>query len=303
MIKFEILSEENVEALAARLASECDGSAEETAEVIESFLSLIDEGDIEVGVCSVGGCLVARIFDMGRYMFVYPIELSESADAHAAISAIREYARLEELPLVITDIPRECLGELAPLFNHTVIDAEEGGESFRLEARSECALLDEVPSVILDGITLDEPREEDIPSLARLNRDRELNKYWGYDYREDAPSAPDGYFLEVARRELYMGTAITLAGRLCGEYIGECVIYGFDLSGGAEVGVRILPEHQGSGFGTRALFALSSLARDIGLGRLYCRVLEENLPSLRLMRKVFLETRREDGKVYFEKIL
>ncbi len=300
MIKFEILSADNAEQIIARFSEKEDFSSEEMGDMIYSFLKLLEEGDIEVGVTTACGCLLARIFDMGRYMFVYPIELSEKSEPAAAVLEIREYAVREELPLVITDVPRESLGELASEFNHTVIDAERGGDSFRLEARSECALLDEPPTVTLGDITLSAPSEADISDMARLNRDAELNKYWGYDYLSDVGDIPDGYFLEIAEREFYMGTTLTLAVRALGEYVGEALLYGFDLSGGAEIGVRILPEHQGRGYGGGAIDALRTLAESIGLSRLVGRAYAENEPSVRMMGRRFEEIRRDGDRVYFE---
>ena len=142
MIKFEILCAEGAESFicGAKNAHGFDG--EELSEIVSSFLDLASDEDIEVGLTVSHKCILARIFDMGRYMFVYPIEMCEESDALSAVEDLREYAVREEIPLVITDIPEECLGDIAVRFSHTVIDREAGGESFRLEARSECALLD-----------------------------------------------------------------------------------------------------------------------------------------------------------------
>ena len=333
MIKFEILSAEGAESFVLGAVERFGFSAEELSEVVGSFLEMSLDEDIEVGLTVSRGCVLARVFDMGRYMFVYPIEMSEESSAELAIEDIREYAVLEELPLVITDIPCECIGALAGKFNHTVID-RECGESFRLEARSECALLrGEWPEVTYGGLTLCRPRERDIPLIARLNRDPEVNKYWGYDVISDLGEVEDGYFAEYAEHEFNMGTSLSLAvildGGCCGdaddgarerglgemrgdagdgvrerglgEYVGEVILYGFDLSGGAEFAVRILPEYQGRGLGSGAVEALFELCSEIGISRLFGRVDEKNLPSVKLLDKYFERHDTKGEIIYYER--
>lgn len=304
MIKFEILCAEGAERFISDTLGDHDFCEEELREIVDSFLELCSDEDIEVGLTVSDNCVLARIFDMGRYMFVYPIEMNDEACAEAAIEKIREYAVREELPLVITDIPAECIGYLAEKFNHTVIDREVGGESFRIEARGECALLlGRCPEITLGELTLRAPEERDIPFMARLNRDKELNKFWGYDYSSDVPDADDGYFLDAARGELLSGAAIALAAEARGEYIGEAVLYGFDLMGGAEFAVRILPEHQGQGYGALCVEALCGICGEIGISRLFGRADERNIPSHKMMEKTFEAYSTRDGVVFYKREL
>ena len=305
MIKFEILSADGAEAFVQGAVDRFGFSEDELSEIVDSFLELALDEDIEVGLTVCHGCVLARIFDMGRYMFVYPIGMADDASEDMAIEEIREYAVREELPLVITDIPEECIGGLAVKFNHTVIDREAGGESFRLEARSECALLDgRWPSISFGGVTLSRCGEENTSLLARLNRDADVNKYWGYDVISDVGEISDEYFIECAEREFNMGTSVSLAvlaevnGSADG-YVGEAILYGFDLSGGAEFAVRILPEYQGRGLGSGATRALIELCSEIGISRLYGRADERNIPSVKMLDGHFLRREVRDGIIYY----
>ena len=300
MISFEILTAESAEELVLGGVKNYGFSEDELSEIVSSFLELLSEEDIEIGLAVSHGCVLARIFDMGRYMFVYPIEMGEGSDAASAIDEIRAYAAFEELPLVITDIPAECLGELAAGFNHTVIDREAGGESFRLEARSECALLSgKCPEITFGDITLRMPTDEDIPYMARLNKDRELNKYWGYDYLSDVGEVEDSYFIENARHEAEAGVALALSAVCGGKYVGEAVLYAFDYSGGAELAVRILPEHQGRGLGSLCVEAIARLCESIGIDRIIGRADERNIPSRKMVEKTFDMISHEGGIVYY----
>ena len=194
MISFKILDSGEIEGLATEIADAVGCYRDEALEVLSSFEMLLDD-DVEVGVSEYEKCILVRICDMGRYSFVYPILMSESADPIAAIEEIRAYAVREEIPLVLTDVPREDLGDILPMFRHTVVDAEDAQcESFRVRIESECSLLEEVPQIFGARVALVPVCEQDAPMMARLARDGETNKYWGYDYLSDVGDADDGYF-------------------------------------------------------------------------------------------------------------
>ena len=199
----------------------------------------------------------ARVFDYGRYTFLYPFEMTDGADLSRALSAVAEYAMREEIPLVFCDVPRDEVTPLLALgFKHINLDAETSdGESFRAEIKSECELIDEVPRVSDGEITLGEIYESDIQKYAEISRDESALKFWGYDYRADAPNADDEYFFNTARRELLAGVTLSLA-------------------------VRLVPEFRGRGIGKRILPLVFDLSCGIGLSSLRCDVMNENKPSL-----------------------
>ena len=140
MIKFTVLTEENVDELIDEIYKKEKAVPLEVATILDSLLEMKSEDpDIEVGVCSAHGCMLFRIFDCGRYMFPFPMAITDTADELSCAELIREYAVREEVGLVYTDVPREALGELVAGLNHTAIDVEEDGESYRVSAQSECS--------------------------------------------------------------------------------------------------------------------------------------------------------------------
>lgn len=300
MLSFNLLSDESFDEILDTV-SPITGDSEVTSDILGSFLNITAEG-CEVGVSAISGNLLIRIFDDGKYSFVYPIEIGEATDTDAALIALSEYAMREMIPFYLTDTPREEIGRLQALFPHLEARAyDDDIDSFVVLIYSECDLIDEVPSATGEGIVLEPISESDVARYAVLCRSEAVNRYWGYDFREDNADATDEYFLSVAMDELSRGVALSLAIRECsgGELIGEAVIYGFDYRGGASFALRLLPEYQGRGLGSSTLSALIGVARDIGLKRLGTEIMLENIPSIRMTEKQIKRLQDKDGKACF----
>ena len=188
MISFtELCSQNAKETIASVSRGIPSADIDEISEIIESFVELSSEDiDTSVAISHSHGCLLVRIFDFGRYCFVYPIALTDDADEALAIDQIRLYAIKEEIPLVFSDTPAECVGNLVGAFRHTEASAEDReASSYRVTIKSECSLLDEIPTLEYGNLTLSAIFDTDLADYATLCRDFEVNKYWGYDYRED----------------------------------------------------------------------------------------------------------------------
>ena len=272
---------------------------EEQEYVAEILSSLVDSEDVEYAVSFAAGCLLLRIFDTGRYLFAFPFEIGADADLEAAISLIGEYAMREELPLVFVDVPREAL-PLLSVYRHMNLDAEDAeGESFRVAVKTECALCDQIPEVSVGRVTLTPIFEADIADFARLCRDEEVNKFWGYDYREDISAPADEYFYENASLEFKRGLSISSAIRVDGVFAGEATLYAFDGKGGAEFATRLLPEFWGRGLGTESTRAAMEMARRIGLITLTSRILEANEASISMLSKITNDSRDDGDAILF----
>ena len=244
--------------------------------------------------------LYARVYDGERYVFPLPFMMSEEADAEAALINISAYSRRELIPLIMTDVPRDEIEFICSVFPH--VDAftyEDDDDSFFIKVNNECDMLDEVPKIELDGITLDEILDTDRERYASLCRDRALNRYWGYDAYVDNPDADPDFYLNVVRREIEDGVALALAVREGSELVGEATVYDFDYLGGASIAVRVLPQCHSKGIGSRATRALIRLAKEIGLSELRAEIIEENENSIRMTSKYMEIVKREEGKVYF----
>ena len=287
MLSFKIITKENKDQMIDSLTV---GMADADLEYISEIMdSLLEDSDSEYAVCSSHGCLLVRIFD-GRYSFIYPVAVCEEFDESLAAYSLREYAVKEEIPLVYIDVPREELGNLVPLFRHVNMDAQdEDGQFFTVKIMSEVSLLEEIPCVDMGEITLDKIVEDDDGLYAALCKDKDTNKFWGYDYSADKESPENSYFREMAENEFERGVSIALAVRVNGKFVGEASLYAFDLLGGCECAVRILPEYRGRGIATGALSALRHIAEAMGLLNLYATVDVKNVASKSLFEKCFDE--------------
>ena len=299
MISFKILTEEALESLLQEI-NEAIPDADMTYASDNLHLLLEDEEDTEYAVSHSHGCLLIRVYD-DEYSFIYPLPLCDGADKLLAAMEIRAYAVKEEIPLVYTDVRAEDLGTLLPKFRHINIDTHDSKNRFYVvRVMSEIALLDEMPEYYgYFGVGLTPLTEEDDADYTRLCTDRESNKHWGYDYSEDEPDPSPTYFRESAECEFYRGVALCLAVRAEDVFVGEATLYYFDLLGGCECAVRILPEFRRKGYATHALRLLKTMGKRLGLINLSAQVDVNNAASVAMTGKVLPEVDRDDKTVRF----
>ncbi|MBQ8719808.1 MAG: GNAT family N-acetyltransferase [Clostridia bacterium] len=277
-----------------------DAAAEE---ILADILSAFDE-DTEIATTISHGCLLVRIFDYGRYSFLYPFELTDDAEVGQATQELVHYAVKEELPLVISDVPAEALGELLVGFTHADIDAATPDcESYTVKVKTECQIAEKIPEYTDEPVSLTPLTAQDTAPLAALSRDEEINRYWGYDFRKDFGSVDDSHFINEAESEFRRGVAMTFAVRCEGVFVGDAVLYAFDGRGRAHLGVRIMKEHQRRGYASAAITALFEIAKSLGMNALYAECHEENLPSKNMLGKLFTFIGRDEEKLLFEKEL
>ena len=279
---------------------DCDDlrALENAEEIILEFSEGADE-DVEYAFSITSGCLLVRVFDMGRYSFLFPYEISEDASISGAIGEMAAYAVKEELPFVVHDVPRELVSEFSG-FRHMKLDSEDfASETYRVTVETECDLVDEIPTESEGRVELSPLSDDDVSDYARLSKDKNVNKYWGYDYSEDVSDPEDAYFLCEARGEFLRGVSMPFAVRCGAEFCGEAIIYGFDGCGTAEIAVRLFPEFWGKGIASSAAKALVRVARSIGLVRLYAHVMKDNIRSIAFATSFMDKTDEEDGTVTF----
>jgi len=269
------------------------------SEIIDFYLS--SGSDISLAFSFVCGALVIRVFDGKMFSFLFPYPITENADVGLALEKIVRYCILEEIEPIFENVPSEELPVFFNLgFRHINCDSDSAdSETYRITLKSECALIDEYPNALFENVELTSLREEDARDYARLWRDEVNNKYWGYDYRDDYESADDGLFIELAGHDFNSGTAISLAIRVDGMFVGEVLISSFDYKGGADVAIRILPEYQRRGYASTARSLVFDVAARIGLVALYARVYRENTASVSLFSKDADEKNEENGIYVF----
>ena len=293
MISFTILDENSRgKIVKSIMASMPDADFDYLSDIIDSLLG--DEGEIAVSFSH--GCLLIRIFD-GEYSFVYPIELTEKSAPGEACDEIRLYAMKEEIPLVFCDVPSDSLGALISGYRHMSIDASDPDcEAYTVRLHTEAALLDEIPTLDFDEITLDALTEEDDSDYAKLSKDGETNKFWGYDYTADVDDPTDDYFRHEAEAEFARGVAMSFAVRRDDRFVGEATLYAFDYRGGCELGIRILPEHRRGGLAGMIIDGFTECGARLGLTSIRATVMAKNAPSVGLCTKHF-DSFTDDGEV------
>lgn len=293
MISFTILDENSRgEIVKSIMDSMPDADFDYLSDIIDSLLG--DEGEIAVSFSH--GCLLIRIFD-GEYSFVYPVELTEESALGEACDEIRLYAMKEEIPLAFCDVPSDSLGELLLGYRHMSIDTSDPDcEAYTVRLHTEAALLDEIPTLDFGKITLDVLTEEDDSDYARLSKDGETNKFWGYDYTADVDDPTDDYFRHEAEAEFARGVAMSFAVRRQGRFVGEATLYAFDYRGGCELGIRILPEHRRGGLAGMIIDGFTECGAKLGLTSIRATVMAKNAPSVGLCTKHF-DSFTDDGEV------
>lgn len=289
MLKFNILDIAEIKKIS---------SDEYVKEVLTSFSDALEEG-VEVAYSITVEHLFVRLFADGEYSFVYPIALTDNSLDTKALTELSEYAKKEEIPLLLCSIPPECIDVAAEVFKHTREYFD--GECYAVSVISECSLLDEEPRITDGVINLAPLGEEDISAYADICLDNELNKYWGYDASADPEANESEYFYLSAKRGFELGVALTLGVYLDGELIGDGALWGFDLVGGCEIAFRIKRGYQGRGFGRRTMELLIKLADSMEIDTLYARVDEKNSPSAALLSERFTEYSRDEGKIYYKR--
>ena len=256
----------------------------EAAEEIVDFYVSGSQG-AEFAFAVVSGNLLIRAYAEEEYSFLFPYE----------------YASLEEIEPIFEAVPTEYTELFSELgFRHIRVEPDSADEeSRRVQLMNELSLFEGELKASLGALSLSQIEDSDAVDYARLWRDEANNKYWGYDFREDHADADDGFFVELARRELSSASALSLAVRSGNTFVGEALLSCFDYKGGADLSIRILPDFQRMGYAKATFEMLKRIASEIGLVKLYARVYEENIPSIRLFEAKADEKRREDDILIF----
>ena len=276
------------------------GEREEALSIIEYYLSY--GSDFSFAFALFDGALLVRCFDGAEYFFAFPHSLREGADIGAAIEKCVRYAVFEEIEPVFAGVPADEAALFFSLgFRHINADSESPeSDTYRVTLKNECSLVSEYPEASNKVVSLSRLTGEDEADYARLCRDENNNKYWGYDFREDYEGCSDAFLLELAERDFLSSSALSFAIRTKNCFLGEALLSNFDFKGGADISIRILPEHQKKGYASSTLSLLFEIAESIGLTALYAGVDAENVPSLALFSKNADERSDKDGIVIFK---
>ncbi len=174
-------------------------------------------------------------------------------------------------------------------------------DKYNVTPRRAIDALSHFPEIETPRLCLRAVPDEDAPAYARLARDGELNRYWGYDWRQDAPEGvEDGWFLRSAREDFKRKSELSL-GVYAGEtLVGEAVLHRFGYAQECEAGVRILPEHQNKGYAREALSALMNYAfLKLGIERAEAKCFRPNAASAHALRGAGMRPCGEDDTYFY----
>ncbi|MBE5756358.1 MAG: GNAT family N-acetyltransferase [Clostridiales bacterium] len=148
---------------------------------------------------------------------------------------------------------------------------------------------------------LNDSHKED---YCRLYTDDELNKFWGYDYREDLGDnlpTPD-YFINFAYSLKKDKQEYSYAIMLEDKMIGEGLFWNFDFNCSVELGIRLFKEYQGHGYAVETYTALKETAKTVlGAKTVYAKCIKANLPSKKMILNSGFENFKEDDTYYYFK--
>lgn len=164
--------------------------------------------------------------------------------------------------------------------------------------------LSEMPVIHTERLVLKEVAEEDAAAFAAMDKDDELNRYWGANWRDYAPKNPsDKWFLKDIRSDFKKKRELPLGIYFENALVGEVVLHRFGYQSEAEIGMRVMRPWQGRGFAREALLGLMEYGFcKLGLERIEACAYKENAPSVYALKSAGMRPCGEDNeKQYFYK--
>ena len=270
--------------------------AEGIEELVESLLAL-DLPDERYALSS--GCLCTMYLADGEVLLALPQPYTEEGSVEGALSELEEFIRHADLPMQYVGVTKEEFPLLISRYRHTNVDLiDRADETFRVSVLTEPMLFAEIPEICGERITLCPIDETDEDMLLCLENDEESVRY----FRDERDLSEKGAPLAMLQHEREHGISIPLSIRVDGKPVGNLALYAFDGKGGAEVAVRILPEHRRLGYAREALECAFCFAEGIlSLTHLDGVVKIENTPSLSLCGSIMTEIQNDGERVVFRR--
>ncbi len=275
---------------------------EEFIRVIE-LLENMDEFDMFGGFIEAQGTIVAM--SMGEVrddMLHVTVEKADRSFEGAYQVMVQEFARHHTDDNIIYINREDDMGLEGLRTSKLQYKPIEIKHKYYMYAKTLFDKIKPVSDIEGKRISLTDIEDSDAENFFTLSSDTENNKYWGYDYREDAQYKESPiYFMNFVKRMKDTKEEYSLAIRYNGNLAGEVVFHNMDVFGGVEIGIRLMSKYQGLGLGTEATQLASDYARKIGAKKISMKCFKVNTASCNMIEKAgFRKTHTSDTHVYFE---
>ena len=160
------------------------------------------------------------------------------------------------------------------------------------------------PKLKKDGVYLNGIRRSDIKSYAKLYKDKEINKWWGYDYKKDIKDKNEKsfYLLQLNDYRKRYNMCLAIRKSLKGELIGEVILYNFKHDNSVEIGIRLFKEYHKKGIARKSLEAVLEYIKNQLKLTAKMKCFKENLASKNLIEKCnFVKINEDEKYLYYEK--
>ncbi len=170
-------------------------------------------------------------------------------------------------------------------------------------------LIDKITNPIYiktDRLEIADLTENDALRYFNLYLDEEVNKFWGYDYREDlGEKTPTPTWFYNFQKELKeRGEEYSLAVKLNGNLIGELVLAYPTFYNGIEIGFRFFKEFHGCGYAKESASALINyVIENFKPLSFTAHCYKQNENSKKLIEKLGFKLINEDNTFYYFKLI
>lgn len=175
-------------------------------------------------------------------------------------------------------------------------------DKYNLAVKRSIDGLSKLPEIQSERVLLTAVKNDDEEDYARLAKDGEINRFWGYDWRDDTrgKDVRDAWFLNSARKDFRKKEEMPLGIYVNEKLAGEVILYNFGYANEAEIGIRLLPAFRGMGYAKESLIAYMRYGfSKLGLEKIEAKCYKENAASEKALLSAGMRRIGEDDDFYY----
>lgn len=271
---------------------------EHALELVQNMFKLSQLG----GCLEVNGKIVAvSVGEKVNDTLIVHVEKADTEYVGAYPTMAQEFAKAYATEVKFINREEDC-GDLGLRTSKTQYQPIEIKRKNFLTAYTMFDFLDKDLEIETERLSISRITEKDKDAYAKLYLDEELNKYWGYDYKNDlnGEKPTPEYFFRFQNALFEKKEECSFAVRLNGQLIGELVLHNFDFYGGVEMGFRFFKKDQSKGYAIESASALKEyLLSTLKANFLKSRCYKQNTSSEKLIGRLGLKKVSEDDICYY----